>query len=129
MADAMAPTPGKFIWNELATSDSAGCAKFYCELFGWTATTTPNPHHQYTIFKLGDQQVGGMIQMTKEWGDARPHWMGYVAVADVDASAAKVKELGGSVCVPPTDIPNIGRFSVVQDPTGAVFSIMSMLPR
>ena len=64
------------------------------------------------------------MQMTEEWGELPSHWMIYFSVADCDAAAAKATELGGSVKVPPTDIPPVGRFSVIQDPQGAVFSII-----
>jgi predicted enzyme related to lactoylglutathione lyase len=121
------PADNRFCWNELATKDAAGAAKFYCEVFGWTGVPVPMGPHIYTRFKQGDRDVGGMIPMTAEWGDIRPHWMAYIHVADVDATAAKIKELGGSVCVPPSDIA-VGRFAVVQDPAGAVFSIIKMKP-
>ena len=74
----------------------------------------------------GDCPAGGMYQMGEEYGDAPSHWMSYVAVDDVDESAKKVAELGGKVCVPPTDIPNVGRFSVITDPTGATFSMITL---
>jgi len=75
---------------------------------------------------LGEHPVAGMMQMTEEWGDAPPHWMTYITVADCDASAKTVEELGGQVCVPPTDIPEVGRFAVINDPTGATFSIIKL---
>ena len=62
----------------------------------------------------------------EEWKGVPPHWMIYVSVADCDERAARIKQLGGNVCVPPTDIPNVGRFSVVNDPQGATFSIIQM---
>jgi predicted enzyme related to lactoylglutathione lyase len=120
------PTDNTFCWNELATRDAAGCEKFYTALFGWTTEHVPIPGGHYTMFKLGDRQVGGMLQMTAEWpGEIRPHWMPYIAVADVDACAARITELGGKVCVPPTDI-SVGRFAVVSDPSGGTFSIIKM---
>ena len=83
--------------------------------------------HTYTRFQQDGRDVGGMLQMTPEWGDVRPHWMAYIHVADVDATAAKIKEHGGKLCVPPTDIA-VGRFAVAEDPTGAVFSIIKLKP-
>ena len=62
--------------------------------------------------------------MTEEWGEIPPHWMIYFA--DCDAGAERATELGGQVKVPPTDIPKVGRFSVIQDPQGAVFSIIKL---
>jgi predicted enzyme related to lactoylglutathione lyase len=123
MADAMGF--GKFIWNELATPDAARCEQFYTQLFGWTAETTPMGPSRYTYFKQDGNNVGGMLQMTAEWAGIRPHWMPYVHVTDVDATARRITELGGKVCVPPSDIP-VGRFAVVEDPTGGTFSIIKM---
>jgi predicted enzyme related to lactoylglutathione lyase len=64
--------------------------------------------------------------MGPEFGGAPTHWMAYVAVDDVDAAAHRVVELGGSVCVPPTDIPTVGRFCVINDPTGGTLSLITM---
>ncbi len=73
------------------------------------------------------RHCGGVMQMTKEWGDPLPpsHWMTYIAVDDVDVSANKVKEMGGGVCVEPFDAPGVGRMSVVNDPAGATFSLIT----
>ena len=62
--------------------------------------------------------------MTAEGGGIPPHWMVYLAVEDCDSSTGRAKELGGAVEVPPTDIPSVGRFAVLQDPQGAVFSVI-----
>jgi predicted enzyme related to lactoylglutathione lyase len=67
-----------------------------------------------------------MMQMAAEFGDAPSHWMSYVAVTDVDATAQRVEELGGKICVPPTDIPKVGRFCVITDPTGATISLITL---
>ena len=78
----------------------------------------------------GQKYVGGMWQTDQypedETSEMPPHWITYIAVDDVDESAAKVWEFGGKVCVPPTDIPNTGRFAVVNDPTGATFSLITL---
>ena len=60
---------------------------------------------------------------------APPYWMTYFAVDDCDATAAKSKGLGGSLIVPPTEIPNVGRFAVIRDPQGAVFSVITLSQR
>ena len=114
-----------FCWNELNAKDTAACKKFYGAVFGWTATDQPFGPMTYTIFKKGDQQVAGMMQMTAEWGDVKPHWMPYISVDDCDAAAKKITDNGGTVCVPPTDI-SVGRFAVVGDPDGAYFSIIKL---
>lgn len=114
-----------FCWNELNAKDAATCKKFYSAVFGWTAEDKQFGPHLYTIFKRGDQQVAGMLQMTQEWGDIKPHWMPYISVDDCDAYAKKITDNGGKVCVPPTDIA-VGRFAVVEDPNGGFFSIIKL---
>ncbi len=128
MAEQTRPAHGKFCWNELATSNPEACKEFYTQLFGWTANTEEIGGTNYTMFKDSEISIGGMMAMTPEWGDPPPpsHWMGYVAVDDVDATAARVESLGGRTCVPPTDIPSVGRFSVITDPSGATVSIIQM---
>ena len=86
------------------------------------------PGVKYSVFKNGEAQAAGMIQMTEEWGDLPSHWMVYFAVADCDATAEKARTLSGEIKVPPPDIPAIGRFSAVCDPQGAVFSIIKLEP-
>jgi predicted enzyme related to lactoylglutathione lyase len=114
-----------FCWNELTAKDAAACKKFYGAVFGWTAHDMPTGPMTYTIFKKGDKDVAGMLQMSAEWGDAKPHWMPYISVDDCDAYAEKIKAAGGTVCVPPTDI-SVGRFAVVGDPDGSLFSIIRL---
>ncbi len=117
----------RFCWNELASRDATAATRFYTELLGWTAHTQAFGPTTYTIFRQDGQDVGGMLQMTPEWGEMPSHWMSYVAVPDVDATARRITALGGKVCVPPTDI-SVGRFAVVNDPTGATFSIITLKP-
>jgi len=83
------------------------------------------PDMPYTMFRKDGNDVGGAYRLMKEQVDAHvpPHWMLYVKVESVDASAAKAVKLGGQQIVPPTDIPNVGRFATFQDPTGAIISI------
>jgi predicted enzyme related to lactoylglutathione lyase len=122
---ADAKNNNRFCWNELATKDGAACTKFYCDLFGWTPHVQNFGPTTYTTFRQEGQDVGGLLQMTAEWGDMPAHWMAYVGVPDVDACAKRIVELGGKVCVPPTDI-SVGRFAVVSDPSGATFSIITL---
>lgn len=111
--------PGALCWCELDTDDTAAAQTFYTQLFGWTAKESP----QYTELHRNGTPIGGLMRIPKEWGDVPPNWLTYFAVADVDAAAAKAKDLGGSAIVPPTDIPGTGRFAVLQDPQGAVFAV------
>ncbi len=119
---------GGTCWHELATDDVERAGKFYSELFGWTPSILDMPTGPYTMFMNGEVRAGGMLQMTAEWKGIPAHWMVYFTVADCDASAENAKSRGGQIKVPPTDIPGVGRFSVIQDPQGAVCSIIRLEP-
>lgn len=119
--------PGAFSWNELLTNDTDRAGQFYSELFGWKAQTQEMEGGNYTIFMNGEQMNGGMMQIRPEWGPMPPNWLVYFTVADCDASADKAKALGGQLLAPPMDIPDIGRMAWVQDPQGAVLSIIQLL--
>ena len=119
---------GSFCWNELATRDIEAAKRFYAAVFGWEGDTNAHGDVSYTEWKLGGRTIAGMVAMNDQWPAEVPaHWMVYFAVEDIDAATAKVKELGGLVSVEPTDTP-AGRFAVVNDPQGAVFSIISLAP-
>lgn len=117
---------GTVCWNELATSSAEGATKFYTELLEWGTNVQDMGPTVYTTWMNGESMAGGMMEMTKEWGNIPPHWMSYVEVADCDASVKKAQELGGKLLHGPHDIPNVGRFAVIQDPQGAVFSVIKM---
>lgn len=121
--------PGALTWTELATNDTAGAKTFYTSLFGWKEKTSDGAGMTYTEFSVGDTPQGGMMAMTDEMKAMKvpPNWLPYFQVADCDATANKAKELGASLIVPPTDIPNTGRFSVIRDPQGAAFAIYKPL--
>ena len=120
---------GSFVWCELSTDDVPAAVAFYSKVIGWT-TRDAGPGMDYTIFQAGDLGVGGVAKMTQMARDngARPSWVGYVYVDDVDAAAAKVAKLDGKIYFGPTDIPTIGRFAVAADPQGAVFMLFKPLP-
>lgn len=117
--------PGTFCWNELTTRQPVSEVAFYTAVFGWEAVQSGGPM-PYVEFHLHDTSVAGMMEMSD--GSFPPEmpdsWSVYFAVADCDAAAAKVAELGGSVIMDPTDIPP-GRFAVCSDPQGATFQIMA----
>jgi len=118
--------PGALSWNELATRDVDAAKAFYAAVFGWDADTNAYGETSYSEWKLGGRSIGGMIAMNEQWpADVPPHWMVYFAVEDADAAVARAGELGGQVAVPPTDTP-AGRFAVLNDPHGAVFSVIAL---
>jgi hypothetical protein len=117
---------GSFCWVELATSDQAAAKKFYSSLFGWTPNDMPmGPNEYYTIFRLEgrDAAAGYTLRPDQVAQHVPPNWMLYIQVDSVDASAAKVPQLGGKTIVAPFDVMDSGRMAVIQDPTGAYFCL------
>jgi predicted enzyme related to lactoylglutathione lyase len=113
---------GAFSWFELMTTDVEGAKSFYSKLLGWTMEDMPMEEFTYTVVKVGDDQVAGIMSMPPGTEEMPPAWGNYITVDDVDAIAKQAVELGGKVLVEPRDIPEVGRFAVVQDPQGAWFS-------
>lgn len=113
-------------WVELACRDTAAAKQFYSQVLGYQTKLNDVADFEYTEWYADEQAIGGMMAMTAEWGDTPAHWMSYFAVDDCDVSVTKAQTLGATVCVPATDIPNVGRFSVLNDPQGGVFSIIAL---
>jgi len=124
---AVKDEPGSLTWAELYTTNVDAAGKFYVNTIGWkTASHDMGPMGVYTLFnrtESKDSGVGGMMAMPAEMKGVPSNWITYFAVSDVDASTKKATDLGGKVLAPPMDIPNIGRFSMVQDPQGAAFAL------
>jgi predicted enzyme related to lactoylglutathione lyase len=119
---------GSWIWYELMTPDPQASRTFYESVVGWTIDARPAMpgDTDYRIVHAGDVAVAGMLTLNADMlaSGAAPGWLGYVGVDDVDAAAERIKAAGGAVHVPPTDIPDIGRFAMVSDPQGVVFYVM-----
>nr|MBF0682228.1 VOC family protein [Pseudomonas sp.] len=105
------------------TSDTEAARSFYAEVIGWDIRDSGMPDMSYSILYAGPDMVGGMMPIPEEAYamGARPGWLGYIGVDDVDACAAQITELGGKIHRAPEDIPEIGRFAVVADLHGAPF--------
>jgi predicted enzyme related to lactoylglutathione lyase len=117
--------PGTLCWAELDTNDTNSAGSFYTALFGWGKKGGGQAANEtaYTEWQQGGKSIGGMMTIPKEWGPVPPNWLVYFAVSDVDASAKKAGDLKGAAIVPPTNIPDMGRFAVLRDPQGAVFAV------
>ncbi len=122
---------GDFIWYELLTSDADAASDFYGKVIGWYSQSSGQPDMDYRFFFAKDggdpkDGIGGYMAITPEMAEhgARPAWVGYLAVDDVDASAATIIAGGGSILMPAMDIDGVGRMAMVADPQGAVFYIM-----
>ena len=122
-------THGAFSWMELMTGDCKAAADFYGTLFGWKFETTDMGQGQYHVIKAADAAIGGIMKTPPAAGAMPPSWCGYVTVENVDDTAQRCGALGGKVLVPPTDIPTVGRFAVLQDPQGAVLNVITYLKR
>ncbi len=117
---------GGLSWNELMTRDTARAREFYGALFGWTFQAEAVPGFDYTVLVSDGENAGGMMKMDGEQFEGVPeHWLVYFHVDDCDAVAKRAGDTGGTVCVPPTDIP-VGRFAVLQDPQGGTFCLMQL---
>lgn len=112
--------PGTFCWDELHTTNQAASGEFYGKVFGWTGKVGEG-EMKYWHWMHDGKDVGGMMDLMNP--HAPPHWLPYVAVTDVDAMTAKVRELGGKVHMDPMEIEKVGKFSVVADPTGGTFAL------
>lgn len=118
---------GDFIWYELLTSDADAASDFYGKVVGWQSHPSEMPDMDYRMFSMpNDEAVGGYMAITPEMatGGARPAWVGYIAVDDVDTSVAEMTAAGGSLYMPAMDVDNVGRMAMVADPQGAPFYVM-----
>jgi uncharacterized protein len=120
---------GRFVWYELMTTDVAAAKVFYSSVMGWGTQDASTSGLAYALFTVGNAFASGLMSLPE---DARktgttPRWIGYVGVDDVDATVWRIKRLDGAVHVPPTDIPDISRFSVVADPQMASLALIKWL--
>lgn len=123
----MANRHGAFIWYELMTPDIEGARAFYQAVAGWRiAGRSDMPGMEYRMIEAPDGAVGGVMPIDADMAaaGARPVWVGYVGVADVDTTVEAIRALGGRVHMGPHDIPGVGRFALASDPRGALFYVM-----
>lgn len=122
------PNPhGSFIWYELLTKDPKAAKAFYDDVVGWNIDAEAPPGGMdYRMIVAHDGHVGGVMGLNAEMlaGGARPTWLGYFGVDDVDASVASIVADGGQVHLPAFDIPGVGRLAMVTDPQGVPFYVM-----
>ncbi|MBP7999307.1 MAG: VOC family protein [Chloroflexi bacterium] len=112
------------VWNELATRDAAAAKTFYNAVFGWAGEADAQG---YTTFILNGRRHAGLMQMDSTWDPSIPaNWTVYFAVDDLAQTVAKAQELGGKIIMPATPAGEIGSFAIIQDPQGAVFSVIQM---
>lgn len=112
---------GHFVWHDHASDDPDAATAFYTQLLGWQLELWKPGEMEYPMIKNGDTHQGGFVKPQMEM---QPHWTGYVVVEDVNATVGRAEAIGGTVHLPPTDIPEVGRFAVLADPQGAAFAVI-----
>lgn len=121
---------GDFIWYELMIGDVGAAQQFYGPLLGWDFAKSGAGDMAYREILVDGNPIGGLMALTREMTEsgAEPCWLGYITVEDVDRMAEAIESAGGSVHLSPRDIPEVGRFALVTDPTGAMFYVMKPIP-
>ncbi len=126
-------TTGSFMWYELMTTDADAAARFYGAVVGWRipgrAEPLPGGQDYRMIGRADGGNAGGVMQLTAPMVEqgARPAWVGYLHVADVDATLAAIAADGGRTLIGPVDLP-VGRIAMATDPMGAPFYVMAPIP-
>lgn len=123
----MVNSHGSFIWYELMTTDPEGAARFYGDVVGWTVgAPMPTGDIEYRTIAAPDGAAGGMLTLTQEMcdGGARPMWLGYLGVDDVDAAIEKATAAGAQVQMAAFDAPGVGRIAMIADPQGVPIYLM-----
>ena len=129
--DSKTSTHGSFIWYELLTPDPKGAKAFYDAVVGWDIEPEPAGEMDYRMIRRSDgANAGGVMRLTDEMTShgARPTWLGYVAVDDVDATIGSTEKSGGKALMPAFDIPGVGRIGLTADPQGAPIYVMRATP-
>jgi len=128
-AGQLGPTDDRIAWHQLHTRDAERAWATYSELFGWVPTETlhlPDPvgGHQLFAWRTGTESIGS-IGNTARWAGVHPHWLFYVAVADIDAAVVRVRALGGSA-MNPVELAGGRVLAACEDPQGAAFGLIRL---
>jgi uncharacterized protein len=119
----IAHVAGTLCWADLSTPDPKRAAHFYSGLFGWQIIADEKDKSGYLHIKNGEHFIGGIPPAASRQPGVPPHWLAYFSVDDVDASAAKAKQMGAQLYLPPMSMEGVGRMAVIADAQGAVFAI------
>ena len=122
---------GQFIWYELITPDVDAAKAFYDSVVGWNIDSQSNFPNGYRMIGRSDgKSAGGVLPLTQEMQQhgARPVWLSYIYVDDVDDAVRSIEQARGKTFMPPFDIPGVGRVAMVADPQGAPFYVMKPIP-
>ena len=135
MSDDGAATCGKshgsHIWYELMTSDSDGAKLFYDAVIGWDIEPAHDEIGYRMIGRSDGGTAGGVLPLGADMlaHGARPAWMAYIGVDDIDRTVADVEAKGGRTLMPAHQIDQVGRIAMVADPDGNAFYVMTPTPQ
>ena len=117
---------GDFVWYELLTNDPVAAKRFYDPVAGWSIATEATGDIDYRMIEAGDGPVGGTMTLTPDMTahGAKPAWLGYIGVDDVDTTIAEIEERGGTVLMPAFDMDGVGRIAMAADPQGNPFYLI-----
>lgn len=124
---ALIDQPGSLWWAELLTREIPVAKTFYSNLAGWRAIDTLKYGIRYSVFRLGDESMAGLLPIGADWGNVSAYWQVLFAVVNCDAQVERAKKAGGTLVFGPNDIPNAGRAGIMSDPSGARFVLMTPL--
>jgi hypothetical protein len=124
------PKLGTIGWVDLTVADAERVRDFYGAVAGWTpAAVAMDGYDDYSMVAAGTgEPAAGVCHARGVNAGLPPQWLIYITVADVGASAARCRELGGTVLVGPKDMGGYGRYCVIQDPAGAVAGLFEPAP-
>ncbi len=111
---------GSILWQDLTVGNAGDVSRFYAEVVGWEAS--PHDMGEYHDFNMKDGEgkiVAGICHAKGSNANIPPQWILYISVEDVEASAARCRELGGEVVDGPRTVGE-SRFCIIRDPAGAV---------
>jgi predicted enzyme related to lactoylglutathione lyase len=122
------PQVGEFCWNELATSNLQAAKDFYGKVFDWQFSDHDMGEMTYTMIKRNDKEFGGIWTIPKDQTkEIPPHWMTYILIENLEESLEKATKNGATIVKPATNAGDMGRFSIITDPTGAHIALWQTL--
>lgn len=121
--DTMQQPYGRFVWHDLRSTDIEAAIDFFVGLFGWSVQVvdTDRGKGSYRVFHVNHRVMGGFVALQADLGEVS-HWLGYLAVENLDQVVAASDDAGGTQAVSATEIPQVGRIAVLRDPSGGGFA-------
>jgi predicted enzyme related to lactoylglutathione lyase len=121
--DIAPTTPGAIGWHELHTTDWDAAFTFYQGLFGWEKSQALDmgPMGTYQLFKHAGADMGAMLNEPRA---PAPYWLYYVSVENIDEAATRLSEAGGTLIMPPREVPGGAWVLLATDPQGSMFALL-----